>query len=57
MEILLIRHFMTRGNAEHRYIGITDEALLPGQTSSYPEVQAVFVTTDGEVLYSNMSGN
>jgi len=24
---------------------------------AYPEVQAVFVTTDGEVLYSNMSGN
>ncbi len=44
MEILLIRHFMTRGNAEHRYIGITDEALLPGQTSSYPEVQAVAVS-------------
>ncbi len=24
---------------------------------AYPEVQAVFVTMDGEVLYSNMSGN
>lgn len=27
MEILLIRHGMTRGNLEHRYVGRTDEAL------------------------------
>ena len=46
MEILLIRHFMTRGNAERRYIGTTDEALLPGQTASCPspDVQAVAVS-------------
>ncbi len=46
MEILLIRHFMTRGNAERRYIGTTDEALLPGQTAfcPSPDVQAVAVS-------------
>lgn len=29
MKILLIRHGMTKGNAEHRYVGSTDEGLLP----------------------------
>jgi len=28
MEITMIRHGMTRGNREHRYVGITDEPLL-----------------------------
>lgn len=27
--ILLIRHGMTQGNKEHRYVGTTDEGLLP----------------------------
>lgn len=44
MEILLIRHFMTRGNVERRYIGTTDESLLPGQMFSYPDVQVVAVS-------------
>jgi alpha-ribazole phosphatase len=29
MKILLIRHGRTKGNAEHRYVGSTDEGLLP----------------------------
>lgn len=28
-KILLIRHGMTQGNQEHRYVGTTDEGLLP----------------------------
>ena len=47
MKIILIRHFMTQGNLEHRYIGTTDEPLLPGQAISYdyPEAEAVAVST------------
>lgn len=55
MEIILIRHFMTRGNQNHRYIGTTDEPLLKGQAwesagtdrscaAGYPDVQAVAVS-------------
>lgn len=46
MEIMLIRHFMTQGNLYHRYIGTTDESLLPGQNvrSMYPDVRAVAVS-------------
>lgn len=29
MNILLFRHGMTEGNKQHRYVGSTDEALLP----------------------------
>lgn len=29
MKIYLIRHGMTKGNKEHRYVGVTDEELLP----------------------------
>lgn len=28
-KIVLIRHGMTQGNQEHRYVGTTDEGLLP----------------------------
>ena len=34
MRIWLIRHFRTQGNLERRYIGRTDEPLLPGQTGN-----------------------
>ena len=34
MRIWLIRHFRTQGNLERRYIGRTDEPILPGQTGS-----------------------
>lgn len=34
MRIWLIRHFQTQGNLERRYIGRTDEPILPGQTGS-----------------------
>ncbi|MCI9339747.1 MAG: histidine phosphatase family protein, partial [Dorea sp.] len=46
MEIVMIRHFMTPGNVSHRYIGTTDESLLPGQTAAfaYPAVEAVAVS-------------
>ena len=29
MKLWLIRHGMTKGNQEHRYVGTTDEDLLP----------------------------
>ncbi|ETP73703.1 fructose-2,6-bisphosphatase [Lachnospiraceae bacterium JC7] len=29
MKLLLIRHGMTKGNQEHRYVGSTDEGILP----------------------------
>lgn len=46
MEITLIRHFMTQGNIERRYIGTTDEPLLPGQQvrRRYPAAGAVAVS-------------
>ena len=46
MEIILIRHFMTQGNIERRYIGTTDEPLLPGQPvrRRYPAAGAVAVS-------------
>ena len=28
-KIVLIRHGMTQGNKEYRYVGTTDEGLLP----------------------------
>ncbi len=31
MRILLIRHGITKGNREHRYVGSTDEGLLTGE--------------------------
>ena len=29
MKLWLIRHGMTKGNQEHRYVGVTDEGILP----------------------------
>lgn len=42
----MIRHFMTQGNIERRYIGTTDEPLLPGQLvrRRYPAAGAVAVS-------------
>lgn len=41
MRIWLIRHFQTQGNLERRYIGRSDEPVLPGQNTSsmncYPQ--------------------
>ena len=34
MRSWLIRHFRTQGNLERRYIGRTDEPILPGQTGN-----------------------
>lgn len=31
MELYLIRHWKTKGNLEKRYIGVTDESILPGK--------------------------
>ena len=57
MEIILVRHFMTKGNLERRYIGTTDEPLLPAEAlarqlkggvrqaaAGYPEVQVAAVS-------------
>ena len=31
MKLILIRHGMTKGNQEHRYVGSTDESILPSE--------------------------
>lgn len=44
MKLVLIRHFQTPGNLEHRYIGKTEEHLLPDerfQAHRYPEVETI----------------
>ena len=50
MRIYLIRHSMTKGNKEKRYIGTTDESLclegiqlLEERKGMYPEVTYVYV--------------
>ena len=37
--ILLIRHGMTQGNKEHRYVGTTDEGLLPESVEQLHSMQ------------------
>lgn len=46
MKIALIRHFQTRGNKERRYIGRTDEPLVPGQKTEkiYPPGEVLIVS-------------
>ena len=51
MRIYLIRHSMTKGNKEKRYIGTTDESLclegiqlLEERKGMYPEVTYVYVS-------------
>lgn len=46
MKLTLIRHFKTRGNLERRYIGRTDEPLLPGQKTErkYPPGEVLLVS-------------
>lgn len=45
MEIFLFRHFATAGNLEKRYIGSTDEVILPvKERKKVPEVEIVFVS-------------
>ena len=40
--ILLIRHGMTQGNKEHRYVGTTDEGLLPESVEQLREMREVW---------------
>lgn len=45
MQIALIRHFATKGNLEKRYIGRSDEEILPvKETGDYPEAELVFAS-------------
>lgn len=48
MEIILIRHFATKGNKEQRYIGRTDEPILEPINQigieKYPDVEQVYVS-------------
>lgn len=49
MEIYLIRHGETKGNREHRYVGTTDEGLLPEavralKEKSAPQVARVYTS-------------
>ena len=56
MRIYLIRHSMTKGNKEKRYIGTTDESLclegiqlLEERKGMYPEVTYVLCKSDEAV--------
>jgi len=42
VRILLIRHGMTQGNKEHRYVGTTDEGLLPESVEQLREMREVW---------------
>ena len=49
MKIYLIRHGRTAGNLEKRYVGSTDESILPEEQErlrkfDYPEVDVVYVS-------------
>ena len=49
MRLYLIRHSLTAGNLERRYIGRTDEGLCKEgmellRSRTYPEAEAVFVS-------------
>jgi alpha-ribazole phosphatase len=49
MKLYLIRHGMTKGNQEHRYVGSTDESLLPEavevlRKKSFPPVDRLYVS-------------
>lgn len=37
MKLILIRHGQTKGNAQHRYVGRTDEPILPEEEKRLPE--------------------
>ena len=67
MRIYLIRHSMTKGNKEKRYIGTTDESLclegiqlLEERKGLYPEVTHVYVSPmkrcvqTAEIIYPEM---
>ena len=67
MRIYLIRHSMTKGNKEKRYIGTTDESLclegiqlLEERKGMYPEVTYVYVSSmkrcvqTAEIIYPKM---
>lgn len=67
MRVYLIRHSMTKGNKEKRYIGTTDESLclegiqlLEERKGMYPEVTYVYVSPmkrcvqTAEIIYPKM---
>ena len=67
MRVYLIRHSMTKGNKEKRYIGTTDESLclegiqlLEERKGMYPEVTYVYVSPmkrcvqTAEIIYPEM---
>ncbi|MCH3987460.1 MAG: histidine phosphatase family protein [Lachnospiraceae bacterium] len=45
MNIFLLRHGMTEGNRQHRYVGSTDEALLPEAVEHLSAAAPVFQKT------------
>lgn len=54
MDIYLIRHLKTKGNTEGRYIGITDEPLLPGQEEEAADIACRLPDETGRVITSPM---
>lgn len=54
VRILLIRHGATKGNKEHRYVGSTDEPLLPESAEELRKVRVCESETGGTVhLYTS----
>lgn len=54
MRILLIRHGMTQGNKEHRYVGTTDEELLP---ESVEQLRGMREFWQEQVSMKDVAGN
>ncbi len=52
--ILLIRHGMTQGNKEHRYVGTTDEGLLP---ESVEQLRGMREFWQKQVSMKDVAGN
>lgn len=63
MKLTMIRHFKTPGNLERRYIGRTDESLIPGQRMEkiYPLGEVLVVSPmkrciqTAEIIYPGQS--
>lgn len=47
MKLYMIRHGMTKGNREHRYIGRTDEEILPEEAEKLQKLGQTLPTMDG----------
>lgn len=52
MKLYFVRHGRTKGNAEGRYVGTTDESLLPGEAEILEDIwQPVFAANKIQRIY------